>query len=219
MGGAPTQCYGSHQDDEKGQGFKYQLGLGIGSFNSTLRFDDDSEVDIRMNTISISGGMPLNQRWTMHAVIGMILNGELKPETGSDHDVKPGGFASIGLDYSAFTGKGYKPYIDLSILLGASMAETENSDDKSKTDYMSTDVRLGVRSSWNVNNFLFPFAAVRVFGGPVMWEIDGKDVTGSDIYHYQLAIGSALQLGKVVAYFEWAGIGEKVLNAGLSIAL
>ena len=192
MGGAPTQCYSSHQDGEKGQGFKYRLGLGVGSLSSTLRFDDESEVDIKMHTIAVSGGIPFSERWTMRVVLGMIFDGELDPEMGPDYSVKPGGFASIGLDYSAVTGNGYKPYIDLSLVIGASMTEIENSNDKNKTDYVSSDLRLGVRSSWNVKNFLFPFAAARVFGGPVMWKIDGKDVTGSDIYHYQIAIGSAL---------------------------
>lgn len=219
MSGAPAQCYSPHQDGKKGQRFKYQLGLGAGSFNSTLRFNDEnkSEVGIQMNSISISGGMPLTQRWMIHVVFGMILNGELKPKSGPDHDVKPGGFASIGLDYSTVTGNGYKPYIDLSILLGASMVKTENSDTKSKADYVSTDLRLGALGSWNVNNVLFPFAAVRVFGGPVLWQIEGKGVTGSDIHHYQFAIGSALHVGPTVAYIEWAEIGEKSLNAGFSI--
>jgi hypothetical protein len=148
----------------------------------------------------------------------MILDGELDPEMDPDHSVKPGGFASIGLDYSAVIGNGYKPYIDLSLFLSAAMTETENSDDNSKTDYFSSDLRFGVRSSWNVKNFLFPFAAIRVFGGPVMWKINGNDVTGSDIRHYQIAIGSALQIGPTVAYIEWAGLGEQSLNAGLSIA-
>lgn len=170
-----------------------------------------------MNTISLSGGIPLGKRWMIHVVLGMIINGEIKPDTDSDHDVKPGGFASIGFNYNAVTGKGYKPSVDLSILLGSAMTETENIEDKSKTDYISTDVRLGIRSSWNVKNRLFPFAAVHVFGGPIMWEIDGQDVTGTDIYHYHLSVGSALKLGRTVAYFEWAGLGEQSLKAGLSI--
>ncbi len=216
----PAQCYSEHQEDEKTQGFKYQVGLGFSTLNSTFRFDDEeeSEFDIKMNTISISAGIPYNERWTIYAVIGMILNGELKAETGSNHDVKPGGFASIGFDYSAFKGRGYKPYVDLSLILGGAMAETESNEDNSKTDYISTDVRLGIRSSWNVDYLLFPFAAVRVFGGPIMWDIDGNDVSGTDIYHYQLAFGSALKLGSTVAYFEWAGLGEQSLKAGLNIA-
>jgi len=178
----------------------------------------ESEFDVKMNTVAVSGGIPISERWTIQASIGMILNGELSPETGSDYDINPGGFASIDLDYNVFAGKGFKPYFDLSVMLGAAMAETEKSDDKIKTDYISTDVRLSVRSSWNVKNRLFPFAAAGLFGGPILWEIDGKDVTGTDIYHYHFSIGSAIKLGPTVAYMEWAALGEQSLKAGLSIA-
>ena len=207
-----------HQDGEINQGFKYQLGIGFNTLNSTIRFDDEaeSEFDIKMNTVSVSGGIPLGERGTMNLVVGVILNGELKSETDPYYDIKPGGFASIVFEYSALTGKKFKPYIDCSLVLGGSMAETENTDDKSKIDYMSSDARLGVRSSWNINNRVFPFAAIRAFGGPVMWEIKGEDVIGSDIYHYQVAIGSAMQLGPTIAYFEWAGLGEQSLKTGLS---
>lgn len=195
------------------------MGIGFSTLNSTLRFDDEaeSEFNIKMNTVAVSGGIPLGESWTMNLVLGMILNGELNPKTGPDYDVKPGGFASIGFEYNAVTGKGYKPNVDLSVILGGAMAETEKSDDKSKSDYMSTDVRLGVRSSWNVNNLLLPFAAVRVFGGPIMWKINGEDVTGTDIYHYHLSIGSAVKVGPTVGYIEWTGVGEQSLKAGLNI--
>lgn len=196
------------------------MGIGFSTLNSTLQFDDEaeSEFDIKMNTVAISGGIPLNERWTMYASIGMILNGELNPETGPDYNLKPGGFAAIGFEYNAIIGKGYKPYVDLSVILGVAMAETDNSDNKSKTDYISTDVRLDIRSSWKVNNRFFPFAAVRVFGGPIMWNIDGDDVAGTDIYHYHLSIGSAVKVGPTVAFLEWAGLGEQSFKAGLSFA-
>jgi hypothetical protein len=197
---------------------KYQLGIGFNTLKSTLRFDDDaeSEVDIQMNTVAVSGGVSINTRWTMHLALGMILNGKLNPDKGPDSDVKPGGFASIGFEYSALTGNRYKPYLDLSVTLGASITETENSVDKSKTKYMSTDLRFGARGSWNYKNRVFPFTAVRVFGGPVMWEINGKDVTGSDIYHYMMSVGSAFKFGSMVLSLEWAGLGERSLKVGLS---
>ena len=194
------------------------MGIGFSTLNSTLRFDDqaESEFDIRMNTVAVSSGFPVSERWTLYAVLGMIVNGELNPEMGPDYDVNPGGFVSVGFEYNAVTGIGYKPNVDFSVLVGGAMAKTENSDDKSKTDYMSTDVRLGIRGSWNINNRLFPFAALRAFGGPVMWKVHGEDVTGTDIYHYHLSAGTAIKAGPIVAYLEWAAVGEQSLKAGLS---
>jgi len=52
----------------------------------------------------------------------------------------------------------------------------------------------------------------------VKWELDGEDVTGSDIHHYQVALGIAGQFGPVGIFAEWAGLGEKVIVLGLSTA-
>jgi hypothetical protein len=51
-----------------------------------------------------------------------------------------------------------------------------------------------------------------------MWKINEENVTGTDIYHYQVSIGSALKLGPTVAYLEWTGLGEQSLKAGISVA-
>jgi hypothetical protein len=55
-----------------------------------------------------------------------------------------------------------------------------------------------------------------VFGGPVSWELEGTDVIGTDIHHYQIALGTAIQLGQTGLFAEWAGLGEKALSIGVS---
>ena len=60
------------------------------------------------------------------------------------------------------------------------------------------------------------YLAGRVFGGPVNWEFQGSDVTGSDVHHYQLAVGGALQVGKAGLFAEWSALGEKGFTAGVS---
>jgi hypothetical protein len=52
----------------------------------------------------------------------------------------------------------------------------------------------------------------------VNWVLDGKDVIGTDINHYQIAAGTAVQFNRVGTFIEWAGIGEKALSIGLSYA-
>lgn len=194
------------------------LGLGMGSFNSTIRFDDNREVDVEMTTVSLSGAWLINDSWTVRAGLGVILDGELKPDAGTTHDVKPGGLAAVGLEYRALIGDGYTPFIDLSLFLSGSWTETVDPITDSKTSYFASDIRLGARAGWNVKGNIFPYVAARVFGGPVKWELDGEDVTGTDIHHYQLALGTAVQLGQVGVYVEWAGLGEQALSAGLSMA-
>ncbi len=114
------------------------------------------------------------------------------------------------------SGQGLTPFIHMSLGLGASWAHTIEEGFADKTRYFALDARLGTRASWNFNDNTFPYFALRVFGGPVKWELDGEDVTGTDTHHYQLAFGTAVQYGPVGLYAEVAPLGEQSVSAGLS---
>jgi len=216
-GGPPSQCYDQHSHGEQNKKAELQLGMGIGTFNSTIRFDDEQDADVKMTTVSISGGRPINDKWTVRAGLGVILNGELKPDGGDVHDARTGGLISLGVEYHALIGSGYTPFIDFSLFGGGSWTKTTAENSSKKLSYFASDVRLGARAVWNVRGSFFPYLAARVFGGPVNWELNGKEVTGSDIHHYQLALGTAVQFGRAGIYAEWAGIGEQALSAGFSM--
>ncbi len=195
-----------------------QLALGYGQFDTTIRFDGDRDVDTRMSTVSFSAGWIINDRWTARTAAGAIFDGELIPADGTIHDVEQGGLASVGMEYRALVSNGAVPFVDVSLFIGMSWAKTTAPGATIKQDYFATDARLGARTGWNIGDSLFPFVALRVFGGPVQWKLEGEDVTGSDIHHYQVALGAAAQLGPVGLFAEWTGLGEKGLNAGLSTA-
>ena len=188
----------------------------MGLFDTTIRFDDDRDVDVEMSFVSISGGWFINNRWTARASAGILLGGTLQPDDGTIHDVEPGGLASLGMEYRALVGDGATPFVDLSMFLSASWAQTVAPDSDSKTSYSAADARLGLRVGWSIGVNFFPYVAARVFGGPVNWELDGEDVVGSDIHHYQIALGAATRIGPVGIFVEWAGLGEQALSTGLS---
>ncbi|MCB2197957.1 hypothetical protein KQI63_01035 [bacterium] len=194
------------------------LGFGIGSLNSTLRFDGTEDVSLELNTASLSGSWQVNNKWSLRGGLGLILGGNITDSNNFVQNVQPGGVVSVGCEYQAIIGEGYTPSIDYSLFLSGSATEIENPNNKSRTSYVSSDLRLGARASWNIKERLFPFASARLFGGPVRWTLHGKDVTGTDIHHYQLAVGAAMQFGDVGTYFEFAGMGEKAMSLGVSYA-
>ena len=171
-----------------------------------------------MSTVSVSAGWFINDRWTARAAAGAILDGELIPADGTVHDVEQGGLASVGMEYRALVGEGTVPFVDVSLFLGMSWTETIAPGATIKQDYFAADARLGARGSWNIGDNFFPSVALRVFGGPVQWALEGEDVTGSDIHHYQIALGAAAQVGSVGIFAEWAPLGERGFSAGLSTA-
>lgn len=186
--------------------------------NSTLRFDETEDVDLELSTASFSGSWQINNKWSLRGGLGLILGGEITDSNDFVQDVQPGGVVSVGIEYLAIFGERYKPTIDFSLLLSGSATEIENPDNMSKTSYVSSDLRLGGRAGWNIKSKLFPYASARLFGGPVSWTLNGKDVTGTDIHHYQLAVGAAMQFGNVATYVEYAGFGEKAMSLGVSYA-
>jgi hypothetical protein len=197
------------------------VAVGVGFFDTTLRFDNDEEVGIEMATVSVSGAWLIDERWTVRASVGSILDGTLLTDDLSTHDVEPGGVVALGAEYRALIGEGIIPFVDLSMFISAAWAETAaatspGSTSPQKISYSSSDARLGVRAGWNIGGKAFPYLAARAFGGPVIWEMDGEDVVGSDIYHYQLALGAAGQIGPMGFFVEWSGLGERAVTSGIS---
>lgn len=213
MGGTPASCGQPGSDS-----ISVQLGLGGGFFDTTIRFDGDRDVDVEMSAATLFGSWILDEKWSIRAGGGLVLDGTLTPPDGSVHDVESGGLLSLGADYRAQEGEGSVPYIDLSLALGYSWARARTPQSTAKNDYTAGDVRLGVRAGWSIWDGTFPYVAARVFGGPVNWRLDDEDVTGSDVHHYQLALGASTTLGPVRVFAEWAGLGERGGSAGLSLA-
>ncbi len=171
-----------------------------------------------MSTVSLSGSWKINDKWAFRSGLGVILEGRLRPEIGPSQNVTPGGFIAIGTEYIVIIGEGYFPHVDVSLFLSGSTTEIEDPITKNRTRYASSDLRLGARASWNIKNRAFPYLSARVFGGPVYWVLDDKEVIGTDINHYQIAIGTAVQFNRIGTFIEWAGMGEKAVSIGLSYA-
>ena len=171
-----------------------------------------------MDTVMLSGAWELDDRRTIRATVGLVLDGSLTTGTGAVHDMEPGGLVAVGLDYRVKQGDGASPHIDMSLTVGATWAKTTAPGTDSLTNYFATDARLGARAGWFAPGNTFPYVAARVFGGPVKWELAGDDVTGTDVNHYQLALGAAGRIGPVGVFAEWAGVGEQAISVGMSMA-
>ena len=200
-GGPPASCYAG---DEAGR--RVQLVLGAGFVNTTVAFDSD--VDLELSSLSVAGLYPINERTQVRAGVGFVLDGTLERANSARHDFDSGGVAFAGLQYRAGEAAGWKPALDLASTLGVTWGETTGPDAQ-RSDYRAVDLRLGLQASWPVGQRFFPYAAARIFGGPVRWEIDGESETGSDVNHYQLAVGAGLALGPVVLFAEFSPAGER----------
>lgn len=166
-----------------------------------------------MTTLQLSGAWSVDDRRSLRFAVGAITAGTLT-DGAEIHEVDSGGALSLGLQYTALRGRSRTPTIDLSADLGLAWAETRGAG--GAADYSATDLRIGARTAWTAADAVFPYAAVRLFGGPVRWAPRGTEESGSDAHHYQLAVGAAVGLGPLDVYGEWAGAGERGWSLGLS---
>lgn len=208
-GGPPASCYA---DDEAGR--RVQLVLAAGNVSSTVAFGGDRDTDLELSSLSLAGLYGVNDRTQVRAGAGALLDGSLVLPDGARHDFDSGGFVFAGVLHRTGQADGWKPAIDLSGTLGFTWGATAGPDAR-QADYRAMDLRAGIQASWPAGRSFFPFAAARVFGGPVRWEIDGAPATGSDVHHYQLAAGTGIALGPVVVFAELAFAGEQGAAAGV----
>ena len=59
-----------------------------------------------------------------------------------------------------------------------------------------------------------PYATARAFGGPILWKLDGRSVTGTDDYHVQLGFGVVAAVKGLDVVAELVPIGERAVTVG-----
>jgi hypothetical protein len=167
-----------------------------------------------------SGGYRWGEGWSARLAAGAVLAGTLEHD-GRTHEVGTG-WVVAGSVSRSFTfaeqwfaaGSVTAGFSSTSTRedLGASMGES--------VDLMSADVRLGVIAGVTLWERLSPYAQARAFGGPVLWKLDGEDITGSDQHHYQLGLGmSAMLPWDLGAMVDVSLLGERALSIGVSAEL
>ena len=65
-----------------------------------------------------------------------------------------------------------------------------------------------------------PYLLARAFAGPVLWNWDGEDITGTDTHHFQLGAGASVSIGpRVTLLVDLAALGERAASLGMAVNL
>jgi len=130
-----------------------------------------------------------------------------------------GALASVSGSVLALYETRRRPFVLASVALSGSTT-TAISDDGERHRLTAADLRLGAMVGKTFFDRLVPYAAVRVFGGPVRWHIDGESVTGQDRYHYTVGGGLSVRLPADINIFvEAMPLGEQSGSLGASLPL
>lgn len=193
--------------------------MGYNQFTSQLKFDPDVRRQMQQRTMYASAGVMLNDLWQLRAVVTRIDSGTI---TGGVHTatVEPGW--NVGVQASRRFVIDSVPNLMVGGSLSLAFALTSanyGTGDESST-LLSGDLRLGGTVGYVLFDRIVPYAAVRLFGGPVNWRAEkaGENVLGQDINKHQVGAGMTLKLpAGLYAAAEYVPIGEKAVSAELGV--
>ena len=188
--------------------------MAYGQFTADLRFDKLYPFVVHQHMVAARVGYAFAEGWTLGLQLGAIVAGDLSGG-GQTLRFTPGFVASIQAGVLLMEGGDGLPFVESTVNLSVSTAMTEDTDG-ARSDWLAVDVRLGATTGWRIYDVWVPYVALRFFAGPVFWTDGAQERVGSDVHHYQVAIGSSLTLGSFDLFVDWGlPLGEAGLSAGL----
>ena len=156
----------------------------------------------------------LSPNLTFATALGASPSGTLKFARG-EYDFSPGPVAGAGLSWRVVDGS---PFFLLTSMLSYSAAKTQLTGTNQRALYEAFDLRLGAIVGATLWDTFRPYAAARVFGGPVLWRYEGSAVTGTDTHHYQIGGGILwVVVNRFELHVEGIPLGERAITGGAAI--
>ena len=199
--------------------------------STTILFGEGRRADLTRHAILGSVQIPLTRSGSLSALIGAggVAGGTLVHGAARD-TIGPGFAGFTGIAARVVDGRGALPFVQLTATLSATHALTRTDDQGTRTDgttspgalpatprFTALDVRLGAVAGKTFADVFTPYVTARAFGGPITWRFDGADVTGTDLYKYQLGGGLSLALfdRRIDVFAEGIALGERGIAAGI----
>ncbi|MCC6995335.1 MAG: hypothetical protein IT370_12055 [Deltaproteobacteria bacterium] len=206
----------------------WRASLAVSVFSTTVNLDG-RDVDLAEASVSASVGYHPGPKYGASLGLGAILGGRIDSDTrdgsragAGEGDIDPGFLATLSGTWLARYETERGPFVMASLSLGFSTTTADSEADGGAPHRLTSgDARVGVMVGKTYGR-LTPYLVVRAFGGPVLWTLDGEAVSGGDVHHYTIGLGSSLRLparlGRVDGFLELMPLGERSASAGLSLS-
>jgi len=189
----------------------WRVGATAGWFDTEIVFDDD--VAMSAATVMAHAAYQASPRLVVALGVGAVVDGSI-----GDGDIAPGPAGSLSLSWLALLETERRPFALVGFSLAASRANAI-SDDGDHHSLTSGDLRVGAMVGKTFGAFT-PYAAARVFGGPVYWNLGGEETTGTDAHHYTIGAGLAVRPGRRFDLsIEAMPLGEQSATASATLVL
>lgn len=194
-----------------------QLALSGGGLTTDLSFNGVSQ---RLDELSTALAFTYRlSRWSLQASLGVVVGGSLDGALGK-YRLLPGILSSVSVGYTFLDGAGALPYVAASLTAGVASASSYNETNASdRPRFTALDLRLAAIIGKRLFGFWLPYAGVAVFGGPVFFAPQGQSLTGGDVNHVRLSVGSSFSLtAHLEAFVEVGFLAEENVVAGVGYA-
>jgi hypothetical protein len=199
----PQSCDGSEPKP-------WSVGASASGFDTDIIFDGHA-VHTRQFATSVSVGRSTTPRWSWAVTGSYVPDGTIE-----NRDVIGGAALGVSASYLQLYERARRPFIAFSGSAGVAQVRAV-ADDGSVQQWTAGDVRAGVAAGKTFGPVV-PYAAARVFGGPVFWHRGGASVVGGDSHHITLGGGLTVRLPASMDFTaEIMPLGERSFAAGLTV--
>ncbi len=165
----------------------WQVTGSVAGFSTTIVFDA-MDVDVEQLAVTATVGHFATPRLGWTASAGGIVAGRI-----ADRDISGGATVAGTINWLAVYEGALHPFVAVTGSLGTSYVRA-TADDMHRRSWWAFDGRAGAMVGKTFAEHWVPYAAARVFGGPVFWTLGGDGVVGSDRYHVTLGGGLVVRL-------------------------
>jgi hypothetical protein len=191
--------------------------VSAGALSTRIDFDSGPSSDLKEQVVVGSFGRRFGDVASLRLGAGALVSGSVV-DRGLRHDLDPGWLVSATLAREWLGASGHGWFVSTALTIGVSGTHTTNPD-VGRTSLLAQDNRIGAVAGKTVGGVFSPYVTARVFGGPVLWRRDGRDVTGGDVHHYGIGAGGSFTVaGTVDIVGEATLIGEKTFTLGVSVS-
>jgi len=182
---------------------------------SRLELSDQTEASFEQSTMLASVSWRSSPSISLQAGAGALLGGSIQDLDGR-HPFDPGLVLQVSGTWMVLPPRGGGPFVAASLGLSFLRASTQAGTAGPSAGFTAADAFVSASAGWPVTGWLAPYIAGKLFGGPVWWERSTGKVTGTDAYHYQVAVGAAAALpGKFDLLAEWSPVGARAVTVSV----
>lgn len=213
----PTGCATNPTQERR----PFAIGFGYGFSDTKLILASDaSRYRFQQSAYSLSFIGTLKSGTVLGVAVGPHMGGRADGVRGSTehYEIRPGVVWALTVGRRWFGTKPAMPYLLLVGTFSGSSTSTRRESDGEVAGLHAFDAKADLSVGWTLGDAFSPYAAVRAFGGPVLWKQDGEQRLAGDLYHVTLACGFNLSIAnRVSAYFDGAFLGARGLSGGFAV--